>query len=195
MNDTANKTNTVKTNIVNVQNVVKPYNGYPRSFKSPQELQQKIDSYFNSCWRNVVIVTDKKGNPLKYEKQQVDPYTVLGMVIHLNTTRETLSVYERGEYDNRENNEIYSDIVKHAKNKVEEYAEKKLYTQGNNVGLIFLMKNRFKWVDKHEIQSNINVNSNVEVNNLSDDAEYLEFLKYKNSKEMAIEGQKIDNIE
>lgn len=113
----------------------------PLKFKSPEELQEKIDKYFTDC--------DKKK----------EPYTITGLCLALDITRQTLINYEDC-FDNnwlkRLNNDekaIYVDTVKKAKLKCENYVEKQLldpYSKKNPAGDIFALKN-YGWTDKTEV--------------------------------------------
>lgn len=91
--------------------------GRPPKFKSVEELQTKIDNYFDHC--------DKKNKP----------YTITGMAVFLDTSRETLLAY-RGKPK-------FSDTIKSAKRRVEAYAEEQLYKGKNVAGVIFSMVNNF----------------------------------------------------
>lgn len=100
--------------------------GRPLKFGSVEEMQEKIDAYFEEC--------DVKE----------DPYTITGLALALDTSRETLLDYE--------DKDEFSDTVKKAKLKCENYAEKFLFKGKNVVGSIFNLKNNYKrWVDKQEI--------------------------------------------
>lgn len=101
--------------------------GRPLKFKSVEEMQKKIDAYFAEC--------EEKG----------DPYTMTGLALALDTTRETLLDY-------RDKDE-YSDSIKKAKTRCEAYAEMHLFKGKNGVvGAIFNLKNNYsRWVDKQEV--------------------------------------------
>lgn len=134
--------------------------GRPLKFKSVEELQEKIDNYFNNCDPHVETVTewvqarDTKGALKKDENGQnylieithqvvTKPihYTITGLALALDTTRETLLDYEE--------KDEYSDTIKKAKLKVHNYVETKLF-DGNATGPIFNLKNNYGWVDKSE---------------------------------------------
>ena len=88
-------------------------------------MQKAIDEYFRECDTNN------------------EPYTVTGLALALDMTREGLIHYA--------NKDGFTDTIKKAKQRVEAYIEKKMY--GNNVtGLIFNLKNNFGWVDRQEIE-------------------------------------------
>jgi len=102
--------------------------GRPLKFKSVQELQDKIDSFFLAC------------------DEKEEPYTITGLALALDTTRDLLIDYG--------NKEEYSDTIKTAKLKCHNYAEKRLY--GNNVaGVIFSLKNNYGWKDKTESDTKV----------------------------------------
>lgn len=100
--------------------------GRPLKFKTVEEMQEKIDAYFDEC----------------IEKEK--PYTITGLALALDTTRETLLDYE--------DKDEFSDTVKKAKLRCENYAEEFLFKGKNVVGSIFNLKNNYKrWVDKQEV--------------------------------------------
>ena len=99
--------------------------GRPLKFNSPEELQEKIDKYFEIC--------DETGRP----------YTVTGLAVALDTNRETLRSY--GE------KEEYSDTIKKAKAKCEQYLEEGMLTgKLNATASIFSAKNNYGWKDVQE---------------------------------------------
>lgn len=130
-------------------NETKPV-GRPLKFESPEELQEKIEEYFNSCWRqkvdmfgNPVYIKDKEGK--KTDEQvmvQFRPYTISGLAVALDTTRETLMDYEE--------KDEFSDTIKRAKEMCHAYAEEQLFVGKNPTGAIFNLKNNYGWKDKSE---------------------------------------------
>jgi len=105
--------------------------GRPRKFKSVKDLKKKINKYFDSCF-------NEKG-------EQIRPFTMSGLAIGLGTTRETLCQY-RTEFG-----EDFSDAIKEAVEKCQNYAEERLFGSGQVAGVIFNLKNNYKWVDKQEL--------------------------------------------
>lgn len=113
----------------------------PLKFKSPEELQKKIDKYFKDC--------DKEN----------EPYTITGLCLALDITRHTLMHYEEcfdrdwlKRLDDTEK-AAYMHTVKRAKLKCENYVEKQLldpYSKKNPAGDIFALKN-YGWTDKTEV--------------------------------------------
>lgn len=141
--------------------------GRPLKFKTAAELQKKVDAYFKDCDPHVEKVTeyvearDKDGN-LKKDKnglnylvrvthnvktQQV-PYTITGLAHALGTTRETLLDYE--------DRDEFSDTIKKAKLRCENFAEMQLFSN-SPTGTIFNLKNNYGWRDKTELDGNLNV--------------------------------------
>jgi hypothetical protein len=98
--------------------------GRPPKFESVDSLQKQIDVYFAKC------------------DQDDEPYTITGLALALDTTRQTLINYEE--------KDEYLDTIKKAKTMVEQYAEKRLFS-GTPTGAIFALKN-FGWKDKQETE-------------------------------------------
>ncbi len=135
--------------------------GRPLKFQSVEELQQKIDAYFADCDPHIEEITewlearDKDGklkkdeNGLNYlievthkvlTKQK--PYTISGLALYLDTSRETLMDYKE--------REEFSDSLKAAKERCQAYVEQTLFTSPNVTGPIFNLKNNYEWKDKTE---------------------------------------------
>ena len=95
--------------------------GRPLKFANVFELQSKIDDYF--------AVTPS------------DEWTITGMALHLDTSRETLLDYQ--------DRDEFSDTVKRAKLKIECGYECDLKKHGRT-GTIFALKN-FGWRDQQDI--------------------------------------------
>lgn len=142
--------------------------GRPPKYKKKEELQKKIDEYFESCFRpvtkivegKVMIVTDSEGTPLK---EQYRPFTVTGLAYALDMSRQDLLNYSK--------KEEFFDTIKKAKNKIENYLEEKLITDGPGTGIIFNLKNNYGWKDKQE---NVNVGVSYEdyIKKVEDENEY-----------------------
>lgn len=105
--------------------------GRPLNFKTVEELQKKIDDYFNSC------------------DEESEPITITGLALALGTSRETLCEYEE--------RDAFVDTIKTAKLRVQHAYEKRLVKRGNG-GDIFALKN-FGWKDKSEVDNTLNIKS------------------------------------
>lgn len=100
--------------------------GRPRAFKSVEEVEKKINAYFNYC------------------EEKEKPYTMSGLAYYLEIDRKTLLNYSK--------NEEYFHAIKKARDKVQMQLEECLYRLGNNSGVIFNLKNNFDWKDKMEVE-------------------------------------------
>lgn len=132
--------------------------GRPLKFKTVKELEAKIEAYFNSCF-DIRYLTKKDGSPIfdkddlpAFEKRQVKPFTVTGLAVFLDTTRQTLLEYQ-GEVEGRQKaNPGYADAITRAKTRIEAYADENLFTPQIATGVIFNLTNNFGWRDtKHNL--------------------------------------------
>lgn len=134
--------------------------GRPLKFKSVNELQKNIDEYFKSCFEEVWVQDqesgkweqsfDKDGKPVM---RQIRPFTITGLALALDTTRDTLLDYE--------GKKQFSDTIKRAKEIVHNFVEEQCLTRQSPTGCIFNLKNNFGWKDKTETDSNVNVNVSI----------------------------------
>ncbi|HUT63225.1 MAG TPA: terminase small subunit [Anaerolineae bacterium] len=110
--------------------------GRPLKFQTVEELQEKIDNYFEE------------------RKAGKKPYTVTSLAIYLDVYRETISNY--GERDE------FFDTVKRAKEKILAWKEDQLYRTTQVAGTIFDLKNNYPdiYKDKREYEGNINIKEN-----------------------------------
>jgi len=100
--------------------------GRPLKFKTPEELEEKIEAYFQSRY-------DEEGTLVK-------PISITGLALALDTTRELLCNYEE--------RDEFHDTIKRAKLRVENFYEERL-TFANATGPIFALKN-FNWKDSQD---------------------------------------------
>ena len=84
--------------------------GRPPKYKNKKELQKKIDKYFREC------------------DEEHEPYTVTGLGLALDMSRQDLINYS--------NKEEFFDTIKNAKQKVENYLEKRLIKDSSATGII-----------------------------------------------------------
>lgn len=118
--------------------------GRPLKFKSVEDLQEKIDAYFNTTGLQV----DKNG------KEYYKPITITGLALALDTTRETLMDYQ--------NKDEYSYTIKKAKLRCENFAEENLFMGKSPTGSIFALKN-YGWSDKTEHEHKGEINSTIDI--------------------------------
>lgn len=152
----------VKSNVTNENSLPKKNVGRPKAFNVAEELYDKIQHYFNSITRTcpaydmVFDYKDEVGKDVfkqvprlnnAGEQVHITEYferpSVLGLCAHIGITRETLLQYEK--------DEEFSDAIKKAKSKIEQYLEEQLYRKDQVTGIIFNLKNNFGWKDKQEI--------------------------------------------
>lgn len=83
--------------------------------------------------------------------KQRRPYTVTGLAVWLDTSRQTLLEYE-GEVEGREKDPAFADTIKRAKQRNENYAEEKLFDGDFPTrGVIFSLSNNARgWAEKRE---------------------------------------------
>lgn len=119
-------------------------------FRTPEELQRAVDSYFESCYsykydKYGELIRDRNGQIVKV---QTKPFTMTGLASYCKTTRATISAYGRGTYDNEG---CYSIIIRRAKQRIEEYAETRLYDKDGYNGARFVLDSGFGWATQKEI--------------------------------------------
>ncbi len=106
----------------------------PLLFKTKEDLQEKIDAYFASCYRF---------NEETNINECIRPLTISGLAVELETSRKTII-----EYDEKEE---FSNTIKKAKERIENWTEEQLYRNTQVTGVIFNLKNNYDWKDKQEI--------------------------------------------
>lgn len=110
---------------------------------SPEELQEHIDQYFESCLdRKWVFRKDDDGEKKRVEVvRQVKPFTMSGISVALGVGRTFLWDYSRKSKE-------FHDVYLRAKSRCEAYAEEYLYSGKSTAGVVFSMKNNFDgWHD------------------------------------------------
>lgn len=115
--------------------------GRPPIFETPEDLERKVEEYFNSC----TIKVDEIGSIINYG----DTVSITGLAFHLGfESRQSF-------YDYEAKNE-FSYTIKRARLRVEMFYERCL-TSAKPTGAIFALKN-FGWKDTQEIKHNIQRN-------------------------------------
>jgi hypothetical protein len=109
--------------------------GRPSIFDSPEEMQLKVDEYFNNC-------PDKKTIVVGLGTMEVPAITITGLCLYLGfDSRQSFYDYEQ--------KVEFSYIIKKARLRIENHYEQCLQ-YGNVTGAIFPLKN-MGWSDKQEI--------------------------------------------
>lgn len=122
--------------------------GRPLAFKSVEELQAKIDEYFDYCDNRVKQVHTKEGE--SYAIANPEPYTMSGLAYALGVDRKTIINYKRKD-------DAYFHTINQARARVEADIDRRMSDKETfTPGLIFNAKVNFGWVD----QTNIDVTTN-----------------------------------
>lgn len=99
--------------------------GRPRAFNSVEELEKKINKYFEYC------------------NKENKPYTMSGLAYYLDVDRKTIVNYTKDEQ--------YFPTIKRARDRVQmQLEENALMNISNSTFTIFNLKNNFDWKDKIE---------------------------------------------
>ena len=137
-----------------------PTKGSKKRFMSPEHLQCMVNEYFESCNGPLLdrygnLVYDNEGNIVK---TQVEPWTVSGLALYLGISTNTLKQYKFGRIDSlldemrvdTDDYMTFSSVVLKAKQKIETYAEKRLYDKDGQYGARFVLDNAFGWLSRKE---------------------------------------------
>lgn len=122
--------------------------GRPPMFKTVDEMQEKIDDYFDSCEGTALL--DKDDNPVfnKWGMPVIinqKPLTVTGLALYLGFNgRQSLLNYQF--------KQEFVDAILRAKARVEEYNECRLYDKDGCNGAKFSLVNNFGWENKKEVE-------------------------------------------
>ncbi len=109
------------------------FGGRPLLFKSPEEMQDKVNEYIKICIR-------PDGTIRK-------PPTLSGLAFHLGCSRWTLKNYSE------KNNEFFT-TIHYARCFVETWQEEQLVSSPFANGIKFALTNNFKeWTDKKHVES------------------------------------------
>lgn len=136
------------------------HNNKPLKWTSPQELSDKIEAYFQKCDETIVKRKyDSKGNELE---AQTKPYTITGLALALDTSRETINEYSHGtllRFQNASSEEerncalAYVDLIKKAKRRCENWLEDSALTGlAQPIFSMFVLKNNYGWKDTNELE-------------------------------------------
>lgn len=113
--------------------------GRPPLYETVEELQDKIDEYFDYCDNKTKdMYSEKQGNMIVADPE---PYTMAGLAYALGMSRQTLIDYK--------NRDEFIDAIKKARDRVEADVERRMNSKDTfTPGLIFNAKNNFGWRDK-----------------------------------------------
>lgn len=133
------------------------YRGKEGAFSSPEKLQEMVDEYFASCngpvmdkWGN--LIRDKQGELVIMQNR---PYTVSGLALHLGLPTASFCAYCAGVFDEITEDicedRLLSNILNKARQRINEYAETRLYDREGQFGAKFVLDRAFGWVGSKEM--------------------------------------------
>lgn len=119
--------------------------GRPPKYKSKEEIEEKINAYFEKCKGEILKnddgepVLDKKGKPVVVNCR---PPTVTGLALALGFTTRTSLLNYQGKRE-------FMDTITRAKSMIEAYTEERLFDKDGSNGAQFSLRNNFKgWNDR-----------------------------------------------
>ena len=135
-------------------------------YHTKEEIQEKIDAYFEECKGRVLrndddsIARDKYGLPVIVDAR---PPTITGLALALGfTSRQALLNYQA--------KDEFVDTITRAKSRVECYAEERLYDKDGANGAKFNLANNFEgWKEKKEIEADVSSSVTINVSLVDDD--------------------------
>lgn len=122
--------------------------GRPPKYTNSEEIQDKIDKYFQECKGEILkdddgnVIFDKYGKPVVLNAV---PPTITGLALALGfATRKSLLEYQgKAEFVN---------TITRAKSLIEKYTEERLFDRDGVQGAKFSLINNFKdWSEKQDI--------------------------------------------
>lgn len=146
---------------------VSRFHGEKAAFTSPEELQQRCDEYFESCFGPLIfkgnIIRDDDGN---IQKVQQRPFTVSGLAYHLGIETSTFNRYCNGQMDDlgeEFQDKIFSKILEKARQRIEIFAEENLYNRDAQNGARFVLDTHFARTTQKEKAEILERMSNIEL--------------------------------
>lgn len=123
----------------------------PPNFETPEDLEEKIQEYFESGVKTKTVVVGPPNN--RYTETIAVP-TITGLCLYLGfESRQSFYDYEK--------KEGFSYTIKKARTLIEVEYEEMLQT-GNTSGAIFALKN-FGWSDKQEIDQKTEHSGSIDI--------------------------------
>lgn len=136
--------------------------GKPMKFSSPDEMEEKINEYWD------------------WAKEKELHYTMTGLAAYLDIDYQTLLNYaecdKNGWLSSRteEERKAYVELIKRAKRFMVMYYEERLYDRSSATGGIFALKNLWGWKDRQEVVTTTDNNINVDLEDVNKELEELE---------------------
>jgi hypothetical protein len=130
--------------MANAQGIGRPFGTF--KYDNLDDLNNGIEAYFADCDPHPMIYNDepvynKDGSPAITPQR---PYTMSGLALALNVTRQTLLNYGK-------NDITYFDTISRARQRVEEWTAGALYNRDMARGAEFSLKNNHGFKDQQDI--------------------------------------------
>ena len=140
--------------------------GRPPMYNTAEEMQKKIDDYFELCQGRILkdeehgIIRDKYGVPVYVD---VRPPTITGLALALGfNSRQALLNYQA--------KDEFNDTILRAKARVECYAEERLFDKDGANGAKFSLANNFDgWKEKQQIEAEVKNDMTITVELVDDE--------------------------
>lgn len=138
--------------------------GRPRSFQTPDDLEQAADEYFK-------VVPQEE-------------WTITGVWLYIGTTRQTIMEYANGKPE-------YTDAIKRIRAMVENSYEVSLRVKGRPADMFALKQ--FGWRDNIDmtVQTEVNVNHTIDEKSMSMLTDWQAHLKSKTLQDNAIDADTV----
>jgi DNA-packaging protein gp3 len=119
--------------------------GHPPLYKTPEEMQPKIEEYFSICDAHEKIILSKLGFPMKCADPE--PYTIAGLCYHLGYASHSALA------DLAHDRPEFSETVTRARLKIESQRSKNLVNPDtrNANGIKFDLTNNFGWRESSDL--------------------------------------------
>ena len=140
--------------------------GRPPFYNTKEEMQEKIDAYFEECKGEPLL--DEEGKPALTKSGcpiiiGARPLTITGLALALGfNSRQALLNYQA--------KDEFHDTILRAKAKVECYAEERLFDKDGANGAKFSLANNFDgWKEKQQIEADINSEMTINIELVDDE--------------------------
>lgn len=133
-----------------LQKSKKSYRGRKPALTSADHARKLCEEYFDSCFQPLFgkdgeLRRDAEGNVIKI---QVKPFTVTGLALKLGMDNDTFARWCNGVFDDFNEEDdlcLISTVLTQAKQRVEQYAEERLYDKDGYNGARFNLDVNFNW--------------------------------------------------
>lgn len=127
---------------------------------TPEHLQSMVDEYFESCFGPVVmkdgsLLRDDQGNLVKIQRK---PFALSALALYIGVSTQSLKNYRDGQLDTildemkaeTSDTLTFSQVVKNAKQRIEAFAEERLYDRDGQRGAQFVLDCCYGWVGRKD---------------------------------------------